>query len=694
MDSWQTTSRDLWIVVLRHLWSALTILLVTTFGLLFWIFFIKEETFDTTAKILVRVGNEQTSPAIMRKSSVLITGDRVQDVNSEVDILQSTDLYDQLITALKLDRPLPPKPAPTKLLPSIKFRIKEVIRDFQQWKERTMISAGLKEALTPRQKALSQLKTAIVVAAERNSNILVVHLFVEQREYGAPILNKLLDLYETFRLRSYREGGTGPFFRGEADRSNAALKASEDELRAFEEKWNLSAIQKQKEVLLEQSANNQALMNNDSIELRDLTAKLDRAQRQASAADPDIAAIGSFTNNSFPEALLQRLADLQAERQKLRLTELDNGARIQNNREQFRNALQMVVANLQAMRSDRQASHDRRALIVTDLQQQVRNLQDKEGEWNALKRRVKMTEESYLDFRKRAEENTASSVMEEQKIGNISIIQHATEPTDATGLSKLRLLALGLLFSLIAATAWVGVADFFDASIYTSNDVQKYLGIAPLEVVPALKNRYRWGPWNSYQRSDAFRKTAWTLVNSLPGGKGVVHFTSAARGEGVTTAVGLTAEHLARAQNLRPLVIELDRKSPTYAKRFGLLSDRTIDSFGPGADAASCIYTERDVAFAALRGDELGSRIDPLRLADFLNAVRPNYDVVLLEGPPLSDADAVAIGALADGVVLVVASGETSFKILERARQEMTAKNVSILGTILNKQKRYIPSWV
>jgi len=323
----------------------------------------------------------------------------------------------------------------------------------------------------------------------------------------------------------------------------------------------------------------------------------------------------------------------------------------------------------------------------------VRALQDKEGEWNALKRRVKMTEESYLDFRKRAEENTASSVMEDQKIGNISIIQHATDPTEAAGLSKIRLLALGLLFSLIAATAWVGVADFFDASIYTSSDVQKHLGAAPLEVVPVLKDRYRSGPWKSYRRSDAFRKTAWTLANSLPDRAGVVHFISASRREGVTTAAELTAEHLANAQKLRPLVIELDRQCPTYAKRFGLLSDRTLNAFTPDRDAASCIYTEGGVAFAALREDA-GTAVDPLRLAEFLKTVRPNYDVVLLEGPPLSDPDTLPISALADGVVLVVAIGRTSFKILERARQEMTAKNLSILGTILNKQKRYIPSWV
>src|SRR5579864_1483338 len=120
MDSWQTTSRDLWIVVRRHIWSALAILLVSMFGLFFWLFFIREDTFDTMAKILVRIGNEQASPANMSKSSVLITGDRVEDVTSEADILRSADLLDQVITEMKLDQPLPPKPVPVKLLPRIK----------------------------------------------------------------------------------------------------------------------------------------------------------------------------------------------------------------------------------------------------------------------------------------------------------------------------------------------------------------------------------------------------------------------------------------------------------------------------------------------------------------------------------------------------------------------------------------------
>jgi Mrp family chromosome partitioning ATPase len=289
----------------------------------------------------------------------------------------------------------------------------------------------------------------------------------------------------------------------------------------------------------------------------------------------------------------------------------------------------------------------------------------------------------------------ASSVMEEQKIGNVSIIQHATDPTEPTGLSKTRLLALGLLFALMAATAWIGVADFFDANIHTAGDVEKHLGQPPLEVVPMLKDRYWFGLWKSYQRSEAFRKIAWALANSLPNGMRVVHFTSASRREGVTTAVLATAEHLTHSQKLRLLVIELDQHAPTYLARFGIHSDRSLNSFTPDKDLASCIYTaENGVAIAAIQSDQIRSHVDPERLAEFLKEARRNYDLVLLDGPPLSDPDAGPISVLSDAVVLVIASGHTSFKILERARQELTAKHVPIMGTILNKQKSYIPSWV
>src|SRR5579864_5039419 len=280
MDSWQTSSRDLLVVLFKHRWSTAIIVLSCMLGVLFWMFFIREDVYDAEAKILVRIGHEQSNSSAIGKSAVMITGDRSEDVNSEGDILQSTDLLEALIAEFNLDKPLPPKPPPEKLLPRIRYEVKNVIHDVRVWKDQIMIKAGLKEALSPHEETMARLRSAIVVSPTRNSNIVAVHLLVEQREYGAPLLNKLVDLYQTFRLKLYREKGTPEFFRNETRQTANDLHQAEERLREFEKQWNISAIQKQKEVLLDQIASEQAAMDNAQIELRDISAKAERAEKE------------------------------------------------------------------------------------------------------------------------------------------------------------------------------------------------------------------------------------------------------------------------------------------------------------------------------------------------------------------------------------------------------------------------------
>jgi Mrp family chromosome partitioning ATPase len=77
-----------------------------------------------------------------------------------------------------------------------------------------------------------------------------------------------------------------------------------------------------------------------------------------------------------------------------------------------------------------------------------------------------------------------------------------------------------------------------------------------------------------------------------------------------------------------------------------------------------------------------------------LEEVRPNFDVILFDGPPVFDADTITVASLVKKVVLVVESGRTRYEMLERAKAELAGENVEIVGAILNKQKYFIPGWV
>jgi Mrp family chromosome partitioning ATPase len=69
--------------------------------------------------------------------------------------------------------------------------------------------------------------------------------------------------------------------------------------------------------------------------------------------------------------------------------------------------------------------------------------------------------------------------------------------------------------------------------------------------------------------------------------------------------------------------------------------------------------------------------------------------LILIDAPPLLEQpDVFDAGTLVPRLMLVVEAGRTSRQALERVRRELDRSNVALLGTILNKHKRYIPGWI
>lgn len=694
--AWQTSLRDLLNVVFRRKWSVITIISAGMIGVLVWMLCIRTESYESRARILIRIGHEQSTASTIGTSAVMITGDRTQDVNSEVNILQSTDLLEALIDRLHLDKPGPPKPPPQQLLARIRYEVKNTIHAVRDWEENTAIKLGLRQALTPREKVLDNLRQGLTVEAERNSNIVTVLLAVPDREASAPILNNLVDLYQTFRLKLYRDPGAPEFFRQESDQTAEKLNEAQSSLQNFEQQGNISSIQKQKEILLDQIATATTAMNNAEIESREASTKSDRADLEALAQDPDFASLGGFPASTFPETLMQQLADLQKEREKLRMTELDSGMKIRNNRDQFKVAMLMVAAQLRSVAKEKKAVFDKRAKVVGDLESQLRSLQEKEGKWTSLTLKARILEDEYVTYRKRLEEARATSVMEQENLGNVAVVEHAAPPAAPSGLTKSRILGLAFLLSIFAALAWLGIAEFLDHRIYTPEALQSCLGAPVIEVLPLLQER-KWYRRKEVEAPDAFRRTARFLANRIGAGQSrSVLFSSAGGGEGTTGAVLAVSRHLSGTYGLKPLVIEMDHADPALLAPFQADGVKTLQAFKTGnAVGTECIRNNGSgVSLLPAERNGHDGAIDLLQVRRLLMEVAPGFDVTLMDAPPVRDPDALSAAALAKHAVLIVECGRTRYEMLERIKQDLACENVKIVGAIMNGHKRFIPGWI
>jgi protein-tyrosine kinase len=80
------------------------------------------------------------------------------------------------------------------------------------------------------------------------------------------------------------------------------------------------------------------------------------------------------------------------------------------------------------------------------------------------------------------------------------------------------------------------------------------------------------------------------------------------------------------------------------------------------------------------------------RLRGRMRELRQQFEYVLIDAPPVSSyADAVLLGQMADGAILVVEANSTRRETARMAKETFEAANVNLLGAILNNRTFPIP---
>ena len=79
------------------------------------------------------------------------------------------------------------------------------------------------------------------------------------------------------------------------------------------------------------------------------------------------------------------------------------------------------------------------------------------------------------------------------------------------------------------------------------------------------------------------------------------------------------------------------------------------------------------------------SLLHSVRLNELMALAREQFDAVLIDTPPMLHlADARIVGALADGVLLVVRSGHTSRDAAISVKRRLEQDGIAVFGTVLN----------
>ena len=73
-------------------------------------------------------------------------------------------------------------------------------------------------------------------------------------------------------------------------------------------------------------------------------------------------------------------------------------------------------------------------------------------------------------------------------------------------------------------------------------------------------------------------------------------------------------------------------------------------------------------------------------MKNFLDKIRDEYDMIILDTPPVGlVTDSAVLSTLADGLIQVVAVSQTDIEMVKRAQELLDNVNANIIGVVLNK---------
>jgi Mrp family chromosome partitioning ATPase len=176
-----------------------------------------------------------------------------------------------------------------------------------------------------------------------------------------------------------------------------------------------------------------------------------------------------------------------------------------------------------------------------------------------------------------------------------------------------------------------------------------------------------------------------------------VAFCGVDRGAGCSWVCARAGEVLAEQVPGRVCIVDANLRSPSLHEHFRVeigagFADAMRDSRLVREFARPTWNSNLWLMTSGAVGKEPNGALNPARLRVRISELRDEFDHLFLDTPPMgSHADAVLLGQLTDGIILVVGSNSTRRGPARIAKESLEAARVPILGAVLNKRTFPIP---
>jgi len=443
----------------------------------------------------------------------------------------------------------------------------------------------------------------------------------------------------------------------------------------------------------------------------------------------DVDSVPQIRDNSAVQDLLRKRAEVYAQFTDASSQYGPNFPKVQRLQSQLKELdaaadkeKRAVVARLE---SEYAEARQREQLLSQALDQQkaeVNQMSERMVQYGILKREAEANKALYDGLLTKLKEAGISAGL---RSSNIRVVDPAMIPTYPARPAKTRNITLSFLVGLVGGIGLALLREYMDNTVKSPDDIEALVRLPSLAVVPAFsesngdrpRSKLLKGPSiNGHdkrielvaqhlpksQMSEAFRALRTSLLLSQADHPPqVILVTSALPREGKTTAAANLAVTLAQLGD-RTLLIDADLRKPGIGRLLSLGSGKYagLSSFLAGVSSLDLV-TIQHPAIPNLSAIPTGplppnpaDLLSSHKLDDAILELRTKFKFIVIDSPPIMAAtDAVILSVKADGVLLVVRSGETPKEAFTRTRDLLLSVKCHLLGVVLNAVDSTAPDY-
>jgi polysaccharide biosynthesis transport protein len=575
-------------------------------------------------------------------------------------------------------------------------------------------------------KVISELTKNVLITQKNGLDFIDINVNSPSPYESALIANTFAKTYRDFNLLENRKQiSTVKEFLGEQlKEKQQELYSAEDAIKAYQLKKGGVELDQQSKLLVSRLADFEAQKNTAKIDMSISKEKLNQYKIELEKKDPSIS---SFLANKTSEPYLQKLQEQIANLETQRDVALASSKTARANDsiiEEYNSKIQALKEKL-----DRSMA-EYRSMILSSSPEDIKDLSQKmfaeevqyqsliasansisnvinsyEGQFNQLPSST--LELARLERQRQAAENlynTLNTKYQETQLneqatpGNVLIMNTAYEPDSPSEPNRIKIIIMGLFAGIGFALGFVYVRNYFDKTIKSPEDIASK-NINVLAWVPKIK--YLSGKNKDSElivakhpdsiQSEAF-KTLRTRLQFSAGVKDlkVILVTSSAPGEGKSVVSSNLATSFAQ-DHKKTVIVDCDLRKPRIHLIFNDEDSPGFLNYFFGKSSYESIIRKTEVRnLDYITGGSIPPNpseiIGSPRMKAFILKLRSEYDIIILDSPPImAVSDSEILSRLTDGNILVASSDSTEIDWLEESVELLTHEKSKFLGVLLNK---------